>query len=37
MCVSWVSSGLVGALTQRKRAEPWDCSTYTPSRNSMWK
>ena len=29
VCVSWVSSGLVGALTQRKRAEPWDCSTYT--------
>ena len=31
------SSALVGAFTQRKRSVPSGRSTYTPSRNSMWK
>ena len=35
--VSRASSALVGAFTQRKRSEPSGHSTYTPSRNSMWK
>ena len=32
-----ITSALVGAFTQRNRTEPAECSTYTPSRNSMWR
>ncbi len=34
--VSCDSSALVGAFTRRKRGEPSQRSTYTPSSNSMW-
>ena len=37
MCTSWVSAALVDAFTQRNRAAPSARSTYTPSRNNMWK
>ena len=34
---SRLSLALVGAFVQRNRSEPAGRSTYTPSRNSMWK
>ena len=37
VCVSPVSSALLGGVTQRKRRELSGRSTYTPSRNNMWK